>query len=407
VIGTLRISLGEWLGSLVRGGVPAPPDDFVWSLVEHLADGVAACDAEGNIIMLNRRAREGSEGFPAQVVVPPGLRPERWAEYFQMYRPGSSELLATDELPLLRALRGETVRNLRLETAAPDGRRAVINISGGPIYDADGAIQGAMVVLQDATGSVAAERQLELGSAIASHIALGVCMVSATTGEIVYANEQWERLFGYEPGELIGKHISVVNAPTLMSPEERAQEIFDALAREGTWGGEFHNVRKDGSQLWTYANISRFEHPEHGTVWITASADITARKESDSALHDAAERFRAVFEDAPVGIALVDTDRQLMDANRLLCEMLGWRRDELLGRPLAALVHPADHDVDAELEKQVMAGEIPRYRVEKRYRTRHGATLPVVLTSTVLRSPDGRALYSVLFVEESHPNRMM
>jgi PAS domain S-box-containing protein len=404
---TLRGSLGEWIGSLLRGTHPAPPSDFMSSLVEHMADAVAACDADGNIILLNRRAREGSDGFPAHVHVPSGLRREQWAEYFQLYSPGSTELLPTEELPLVRALRGETVRDMRLETHGDNGARAVINVTGGPIKDENEAILGAVVVIQDATEQVAAERRLELGGAIASNVALGVSMVSASTGEIVYANEQWERMFGYGPGELIGEHISVVNAPTVVSPEERATEIFDALEEDGAWDGEFHNVRKDGSTFWTHAHISRFEHPEHGTLWITASADITERRAGENALHNAAERFRAVFEDAPVGIALVGTDSQFIDANRLLCEMLGWRRDELVGRPLTAVVAPQDYDVGGDLAARVFNGEIARYRVARRYQTRSGEVLPVMEASTVLRATDGRPLYWITFVEESHPNRMM
>src|SRR3954451_12271224 len=369
------------------------------SLVEHMADAVAACDADGNIILLNRRAREGSEGFPAQVHVPAGLANERWSEYFQLYAPGGTELLATEQLPLLRALRGETVRDMRLETRGENGARAEINVSGGPVLGEDGEILGAVVVMQDATERAATERRLELGGAIAANIALGVSMVSATSGEIVYANVQWERLFGYAPGELVGKHISVVNAPTIVSPEERAQEIFDALEKDGAWGGEFHNVRKDGSELWTYANISRFEHPEHGTLWITASADITERKAGESALHNAAERFRAVFEDAPVGMALVGGDQRVVDANRMLCRMLGWHRDDLVGRPFATLVHPEDQDIDTDLAARVFNGELPRYRIEKRYQTRGGEVVPVAATSTVLREPDGQPLLWVVVVE--------
>jgi PAS domain S-box-containing protein len=393
-------AIGDWIAAVTPGSKQAPPPDFAAAIVEHLADGVVACDADGKIVMLNRRAREGSEGFPAHVVIPRNLTQDRWAEYFQLYPPGGSELLATEDLPLVRALRGETVRDMQLEARGEDGARAVINVSGGPVLDADGTLQGAVVVLQDFTERAASESRLELGSAIAANIALGVSMVSAEDGSIVYANEQWERLFGYGPGELTGKHISVVNAPTSVSPEERASEIFDALERDGVWGGEFHNVRKDGTTFWTYAAISRFEHPEHGAVWITASTDITDRRAGDRAMHNAAERFRAVFEDAPVGIALVGTDQQLMDANRLLCEMLGWRRDELVGRQLSELVHPADQDRDAELAAQVFSGEIPRYRAMKRYLTKTGEVLPVALASTVLRGPDGRPLYSIVFVED-------
>src|SRR4051812_8385255 len=258
-----RTSLGEWLGSMVRESAPAPPADFASAIVEHLADGVVACDADGNFVLLNRRARDGTEEL-TPVALPIEVPREQWAEHFQLYRPGTSELLETDELPLVRALRGEIVRDMELETRFSDvGGHAVLNVSGGPVLGPDGRIEGAVVVMQDITARVESERRSELEGAIAANIALGVGMVRAKDGVIVYANEQWERLFGYGPDELIGEHISVVNAPTTVSPEERAQEIFDALERGDTWAGELENVRKDGTRLWTYASISRFEHPEH------------------------------------------------------------------------------------------------------------------------------------------------
>jgi PAS domain S-box-containing protein len=393
-------SLGEWLGSIVRRPAPPLSPDFASALVEHLADGVVACDADGSFVLLNRRVRDGADDL-TPVALPLNVPLDRWAEHFQLYPPGGSQLLATEDLPLVRALRGETVRDMTLETRFSDnGGRAVLNVSGGPVLDPNGTIQGAVVVMQDITERADSERGSELGNAVAANIALGVSMVRAADGEIVYANEQWERLFGYGPGELIGQHISVVNAATTVSPEERAQELFDALEKGGTWGGEFENVRKDGSRLWTYGNISRFEHPEHGTVWITASIDITDRKAGDRELHDAAERFRLVFEDAPVGIALVGTDRQVMDANRRLCELVGWRRDELVGRPVSMIVHPDDHEVDAELASRVFSGEVPRYRAEKRYVTKAGEVMPAALSATVLRAPDGRPLYWINTIEE-------
>lgn len=396
---TRRGSLGGWLASLVEGRQqPSMPADFTSAMVESHVDGIVACDADGSIVVINRRAREGSDGLPPRVVVPPSLAPDRWAEYFQLYPPGGGELLATEALPLVRALAGETVRDMLLETGAPDGSRAVVNASAAPVVDSDGAIQGAVVVIQNYTERVAAERRLKLSGAVAANIALGVSMVKAADGSIVYANQQWERLFGYGPGELIGKHISVVNAPTVVSPEQRAEEIFEALDRDGTWGGEFQNVRKDGTLLWTYASISSFDHAEHGVVWITASKDITSRKEHDSERHETAERLGAIFEQAPVGIALIGRDEHLVDANRMLCEMVGWQRDELVGQPLAAIVHPGDHELDAQLAARLFNGEIPRYRIAMRYTTKSGDVLPVVVSCTVLRAPDGRPLSTVAFV---------
>src|SRR5215218_35396 len=148
---TRRTSLGDWLVSLVHARAEAPQANFMSALVEHMADAVAACDAEGNIVLLNRRAREGSEEFPAEVVVPPRLPRERWSDFFQLYPPDGTELLATEELPLVRALNGETVRDMRLETQFGNGTRAQINVSGGPVLGENEEVLGAVVVIQDAT----------------------------------------------------------------------------------------------------------------------------------------------------------------------------------------------------------------------------------------------------------------
>src|SRR3954468_21162648 len=165
-------SLGEWLGSMVRRPGPPLSPDFASALIEHLADGVVACDADGNFVLLNRRVRERKEGLvPAALPfkVPMG----GWAEHFALRRPGEERLLTTDELPLVRALRGETVRDMQLETRGENGTRAVLNVSGGPVLDAEGRIQGGMVVMQDMTERADMETALKLGSAVAANLAVG------------------------------------------------------------------------------------------------------------------------------------------------------------------------------------------------------------------------------------------
>jgi PAS domain S-box-containing protein len=89
-----------------------------------------------------------------------------------------------------------------------------------------------------------------------------------------------------------------------------------------------------------------------------------------------------------------------MDANRRLCELVGWRRDELVGRPVSTIVHPDDHDVDTEPASRVFNGQVPRYRVQKRYVTKAGEVVPAALSATVLRAPDGRPLYWINMIEE-------
>ena len=93
---------------------------------------------------------------------------------------------------------------------------------------------------------VRAEDKLRLDSKILANMMEGVQLTRADDGIIVCTNPRFESLFGYNPGELLGKHVSIVNAPSEKSSEEIAKEIIKDLKQAGVWHGEVHNVRKDG-----------------------------------------------------------------------------------------------------------------------------------------------------------------
>jgi PAS domain S-box-containing protein len=363
------------------------------ALLENLADAVLACDAEGNIVVTNRRAREvlgaGSDPVPQA----------DWTERCPIYRPDGTQVTRAEDLPLGRALHGEEVRDVRLEVR-PNGTRHVMNVSGSAIRGPGGEIRGAIIVMQEITERADAERRLRLQGAIASRLAEGVALIRAADGVIVYTNARWDAMFLYRPGELTGKHISVVNAPAEQAPEERALEIMNALDRDGAWSGEVHNVRKDGSEFWSAASVSEFEDDEHGTVWITVHNDITERRASEDALREAEERFRRVFEDGPVAALVVSNDLRMTDVSQRFCELTGYRRDELVGRLCTDISHPEDLAAEADLAGRMAHGEIPAYRLEKRFATKHGDWIPVVQTTTAVRGGEGQPLYRVATVEE-------
>lgn len=333
-------------------------DDLTPTLLENLADAVIACDAEGKIVLLNRAARD---------LLAPAVRP-------------------IIEVPLARALRGEDIRDEQHELRSRDGPALILNVSGGPIRNRRGHIDGAVLVMQDCTERVAMENELRLQSVIAEKMAEGVVLVRASDGVIVYANERWERIFGAARGELLGQHISVVNAPTEQAPEERAQEIIGALERDGVWSGEIRNIRRDGTLLWTVAHMSTFEHREHGTVWIAVQRDVTPQKTAQDSLREAEERFRGVFEHSPFGIALVGQDLRVRETNRAFGEITGYAPEELAGELLPEL-------------SAVFDGGQPNQRVQTRLVTKDGDTVPVAITGTAVRGGDGHPLYGIAVVQ--------
>ena len=243
------------------------------------------------------------------------------------------------------------------------------------------------------------ERRLQ--AAILANIAEGIALIRARDGVMVYVNATWQRMFGYASGEAVGQHVSAVTVPG----DRRADDIVGGLERDGEWRGEIENVRKDGTRFWSAANISCFEHPEHGTVWIAVHSDVTERKAAELALVEAEERFRTVFEEGPVGIVLLDREGRLVEGNDSFSSMIGYGRDEIIGLTLEDLTHPEDRGLDTDLAARVRSGELRRYRVVKRLVTKAAEPVPVAITATMVRDPSGRPRYGLAIVEDASARR--
>jgi PAS domain S-box-containing protein len=249
-------------------------------------------------------------------------------------------------------------------------------------------------------GGAALDDHLRLRSAVMGNIGAGVALVRASDGEIVSADERWNQMFGYENDELVGRHISVVNAATDQAPRERAKEIFDALGDDGLWRGEVHNVRKNGTHFWTLCSVSRFDHPTHGAVWLSVNVDITHRKAEEDRLRDAELTYRRLFDANPAALALIASDLRMTLVNQAFADIVGYCRDELQGTLLSDLTHPDDVELCTELRSRVISGETARYRLEERFVTRQGEVVPVAFSATVVRGADGTAIAEVATVEK-------
>ncbi|MGK5086202.1 ATP-binding protein [Bdellovibrionota bacterium FG-2] len=129
-----------------------------------------------------------------------------------------------------------------------------------------------------------AAETIRLQSEIAKNLAEGVNLIRFSDGVIVYCNPKFEQMFGYAPGELLGKDISIVNAPREKSPEDTKHEIVSILRATGEWHGEVENIKKDGTRFWCHANSSVFEHSEFGEVIVSVQTDISVRKRAEADL---------------------------------------------------------------------------------------------------------------------------
>lgn len=169
------------------------------------------------------------------------------------------------------------------------------------------------------------DSDLLLHAQILDNLAEGVSLTRSSDGVIVFTNPIFDRIFGYNVGELLGKHVSCLNASGEKTAEEVASSIIASLHEKGVWNGELLNVRKDGSTFWTMANVTTFDHPEFGPVWISAQQEITDRIEAEMALRKAEFENRTILNTFPYLLFRMDRagvifDFRAPDASLLLME---------------------------------------------------------------------------------------
>src|SRR6516165_2548476 len=89
--------------------------------------------------------------------------------------------------------------------------------------------------------------------------------------------------------------------------------------------------------------------------------DFTALKQAEEAARESEGRFRATFEQAAVGMALVAPDGRWLRVNRKLCDIVGYSHEELIGLTFQEITHPDDLETDLAYVRQLLAGEITTY----------------------------------------------
>ena len=187
----------------------------------------------------------------------------------------------------LLSFRGETEsEHIQKRYLGKDGQIVWCELIISMVRDSKGDPQYYLGIIQDISDRLKAEAEIRLQSEIMTHIADAVYLVRMKDGIIVYTNSQFEKLFGYDHNEMLGKHVSIVNAPTDKSPEETAIEIISSLSEYGYWKGEVQNIKKDGRVFWSYASVSLFDHSKFGNVLVSVQTDITDRKNAESEIKE-------------------------------------------------------------------------------------------------------------------------
>jgi PAS domain S-box-containing protein len=213
--------------------------------------------------------------------------------------------------------------------------------------------------------------------------------------EHIYANQAYANIFGYRnPTELMGRTWKILYDTA--EQQRISQEVMPSLHEQGNWRGETVGQGKDGRGFDLSVSLTLLEN---GGM-VCAVSDITQRKQSERELQENIERFRNCFELPLIGVAITGADKGWIEVNETTCNMLGYSQQELMQMTWSELTHPEDLVLDLEYFRQLLAGQIDQYAMDKRYIRKDGSIIYAHLGVGSVRKADGSLDYAVALMQD-------
>ncbi len=129
-------------------------------------------------------------------------------------------------------------------------------------------------------------------------------------------------------------------------------------------------------------------------------ASAVERKQAEERLHESETRFATAYENAPLGMALVEISGLLFKVNQAFCNLLGYKEEELTSKTFQEITHADDLETDLSYLKQLVDGKINSYQMEKRYRHKRGHYVWGALSVSLVRSDDNTPLYFISQIQD-------
>lgn len=280
----------------------------------------------------------------------------------------------------------------------PDGSiRFIWAKSGDTVFDRDGKPVFLTGVAQDITERKLAElalseveekQRLILGALLDNVVVLDM------EGRIQYINHVSE---GLDERDVLGSNwLMWLDEPERMKAEQAMQQTFTSGDPTEI---EYRAIGAAGEMTWFRVKMARMPRASAQKVVLIAS-DISASKRADEALRESEARYRGYFDQDMVGVAVTSLEKEWLDVNPAICNLLGYSREALFQKTWAEITHPDDLDLDVEHFNQVMSGKINGYRLEKRFIRADGQVVDIDLGVRCKRKPDGSVDYFMAMLSD-------
>jgi len=217
-------------------------------------------------------------------------------------------------------------------------------------------------------------------------------------GRYLFINKRYGDLFHISNAEINGKTDYAVfpeeNAKAFVANDQKVIQSKSLLKME--------ELVPHSDGFHTYISIKFPLYDAKGDIYAVCgmATDITERIQAEKALRKSEEQFRKLFEEGPIGMVIATADLRFAEANTAFCQMLGYTKQELIGRAIADVSDPKDMEANQEVIAQALSGEISYYQMEKRYRRKNGELVLGNLAVSFFHNDEGEITHFLGKVED-------
>ncbi|MEO1068677.1 MAG: PAS domain S-box protein, partial [Cyanobacteria bacterium J06638_6] len=230
--------------------------------------------------------------------------------------------------------------------------------------------------------------------------------IHALDGTILDVNDRVLTLHGATRDQLVGTQVSQLSSPA--APTDQISNLFQRVQMGDSLHFEWPGQRlSDDTTFDSEVTLRRITLGDQPVI-IACVRDISERKrveaernQAEAALRDSEELFRAIFEQASVGIIRCDLDGRFKQVNQKLCDILGYdTADDLISKHFSEITHPDDVAADQANVDRLLAGECSNFVMEKRYIRRDGTIVWIDLAVAIAQTPAGEPMYWICVVQD-------
>lgn len=230
---------------------------------------------------------------------------------------------------------------------------------------------------------------------------IGCAQANLVSGQYAFVNRAFCDMLGYSRAELMAMTFYDITHP---DDCDRNQTLIQQHIHQPrpTYRLEKRYRHKDGHYIWVEVTVMSVQLPGGQCSPLGVIQDISDRKRAEQQLQQQQASLQAMFDQAGVGFALVDTAGQYQKVNQKLCELTGYTEADLLQMGFQAVTHPDDLAADEALVELMLAGEMNHFVLEKRFLQANGHSVWTRLTASLICDKLGQPRSILGIVEDIH-----